>query len=397
MDTVNMMGVVDIAHRVTIDPEIDLGVETWRDEGRGLLLRTLRRTLMHDGPAWAEAIDDDALLDPLLVTTLQHPDVGLDLRQCLWGLVPPDHRPSSLLVRAFEDGRVVLPGLGTLRGPQPYGRVTLCTIGDETRLREYPNARLEPLPRTEGLCIYPFRHPWLRPHLDGRSRCYADSRVAEPTRHNLGSLTEALQLLAMTCSRQHAALCRDVRLVVVVRHPELVARAPTSLLGAMLLGVRGHESPVFFVEELAARGAAAALVAAVAGDSTVLVGSPDVPAMLTEDEDGPRSLGDALIHCYGRVHAITALESLLAHPPVRGHLRHEVLGRLAFSLMRLEIGLRSLGHPELVSARGSRLHLRLVRAHDRLERRLGWVRQGLDVSDQPPVFDYRRFLTSNPR
>ena len=264
MDTVNVMGVPDTARRATeedrVEPEPDTYFDGWRDEGHQRLCRTVRHELEQHGPAWARSIDDEALLDPLLVTTTSHPDSGLELPQCLWGLVPPRHRPSSMSVRAFEDGRVLLPGLGTLRGPEPFGRATLHVVDDEPRLREHPDARLEPLPRAGPIVVYPYRHPWLRPYTDLHGKHYADTRVEEPTRHNLSSLTEAMELLEATSPRQHAELGRDLRLAIIVHQPALASMAGLPIHGAVFLSVRGHESllgestlSVFAAPALAAR------------------------------------------------------------------------------------------------------------------------------------------------
>lgn len=401
MDTVNVMGVPDTARRATeedrVEPEPDTYFDGWRDEGHQRLCRTVRHELEQHGPAWARSIDDEALLDPLLVTTTSHPDSGLELPQCLWGLVPPRHRPSSMSVRAFEDGRVLLPGLGTLRGPEPFGRATLHVVDDEPRLREHPDARLEPLPRAGPIVVYPYRHPWLRPYTDLHGKHYADTRVEEPTRHNLSSLTEAMELLEATSPRQHAELGRDLRLAIIVHQPALASMAGLPIHGAVFLSVRGHESPIFFVEELVHQGGHVTFSKVIADWSKVLAIPYATPmSRLTGDEDDPRPFGDAVHGNYTLVRMVLALEALLDYPLVRGHLRHEVLGRVALSLVRLEVGLQQIDHPGLYHERGWLMHRRFVGAYERMSRRLGWVRARVEVRDQPYVFEYDRFLAANP-
>lgn len=390
MDTVNAATISEIAHRATgvdrVETEAHLDFDHWRDEGQQILTHAMRKEVERRAPRWARSIEDEALLDPLLVTTLAHPRAGLELSQCLWGLVPAEHRPPTLLARAFEDGRVLLPGLGLLSGCGPFGRVTVHAVDGEPRLHEHPHARLERLPCVGPIPVYPHRHPWMRPYTGHHGTCYADSQVDEPTRHNLGSLNEAMELLAATSSQLHAELCRDVRLVLVVHQLALTSMADPVMHGAVVFSVHGHESPIFFVEELVGRGSEVTFSKVRAG----------VDVSVMADVEGSSSLGGAVQEGYARVRVIEALEALLSHPPVRGHLRHEVLGRIALSLLRLEGGLSQIELRGLVSEGGISMHRHLVRVHESLRRRLGWVLHRVDVRDQPRAFEYGRFLARNP-
>ena len=95
--------------------------------------------------------------------------------------------------------------------------------------------------------------------------------------------------------------------------------------------------------------------------------------------------------------ALLAFEPLLDHAQVRGHLRNELLGRIAHALRRLGQGLAQVDHTGLYTEQGLVLHRALRRAHARLHGRLGGLLRAVDVSDQPRVFEYPRFLARNPR
>jgi hypothetical protein len=391
-----------------LEPEVPLDdlLDGWRDGGHARTVARLRRELATHSPEWAEAIDEHALLDPLLVACVRQRRPAISLAQCVWGLLPPWKRAAELPVRAFEDGRVLLPGLGLFEELEPGGDATLHVAQGVPRLREHPQACLRPLPEVEGLPLYPHRHPFLRPLLDAPPRgafgrptaCYERTRVSEPTRHNVVALAESLRLLAATSPRQHAELLRDVRLAVVLEHQALDSAAPRPFHGGALLAVRGHESPLYFVEELVAQGSRV-MFHELTADWPAFLAVPYATPMraLGGEHDDPRGLGDAVEDVFALVRTLLALEPLLDHPPLRGHLRHELLGRIALALRRLGQGLAQVEHPGLYTEQGLALHRALRRTRARLHGRLGGLLRALDVSDQPRAFEYERFLERNPR
>jgi len=376
-------------------------LDDWRDHGHRILVGALRRELAAQSPAWAEALDEPALLDPLLVACLRQRRPAIALAQCVWGLLPSRLRAPELPVRAFEDGRVLLPGLGVLEGAAPDGHATLHVVEGQPRLREHPQARLRPLPEVEGLPIHPHRHPFLRPFLQGVGRPgehYEQVRVSEPTRHNAGALAEGLRLLEDTSPHQHAELLRDVRLAIVLEHPALASSAPLLFHGAVLLVVRGHESPLFFVEELVGQGSRVTFDDIIADWLSFLAIPFSTPMVALGGELGDsRSFGNVVQGNFARVRTLLAFEPLLDHAPLRGHMRHELLGRIALALRQLGEGLLQVDHPGLYTEQGLLLHRALKRAHARLHGRLGGLLRALDVSDQPRRFEYERFLARNPR
>lgn len=371
--------------------------DDWRDRGQRILAATIRHELATEHAAWAEALDEHALLDPLLVTCTNHRPPAIELSQCTWGLLRPEQRATELRVRAFADGRVLLPGLGFLEGGVPDAHATVHVVDGEARLRERSHARLRPLPEVEGLPIYPYRHPFLRPYTDRYGARYEDARVSEATRHNVGALAEGVRLLAATNPCQHAQLLRDTRLVIIVECPGVVSMASLSFHGAVLLSVRGHESPLFFVEELVHQGGHVTFSKVIA-DWPAFLGVPfPTPMSALGHPQDSRCFGEAVHDNYTLVRMLLAFELLLDHAVLRGHLRHELLGRIAFALRRLSVGLERLDHPRLYTQQGLVLHHALQSAHGRLHGRLGGLLRVLDVSDQPEAFEYERFLARNPR
>ena len=115
------------------------------------------------------------------------------------------------------------------------------------------------------------------------------------------------------------------------------------------------------------------------------------------EHDDTRSFGDVVQGNFALVRTLLAFEPLLDHAPLRGHMRHELLGRIALALRRLGQGLSQVDHPGLYTEQGLLLHRALRRAHARLHGRLGGLLRALDVSDQPRRFEYDRFLDRNPR
>lgn len=380
---------------VVAETTFEAALDDWRERGHRTLVAALRRELATQHPVWAAALDEHALLDPLVVACARQRPPAIALAQCTWGHLPPRLRAPELSVRVFEDGRVLLPGVGLFEGATPDSEATLHVVDGKPRLREHPQARLRAQPEVEGLPVYPCRHPFLRPYTGEH---YERTRVTEPTRHNVGALAEGLRLLAATSPHQHAGLLADVRLVIVLEHPALVSMVPSSLHGAVLLAVGGHESPLFFVEELVGQGSGVGFGELVGDGSAFFAIAPATPMLaLGGDVDDGRSFGDVVYGNHALVRTLLAFEPLLDHAPLRGHLRHELLGRIAFALRRLGRGLAHVDHPSLFSEQGLALHRALRRAYARLHGRLGGLLRALDVSDQPGVFEYERFLASNPR
>lgn len=389
--------VLPSAPSLVAEPPLEVAWDDWRDRGHRLLVGSLRRALASQHPVWAQALDEHALLDPLLVACARQRPPALPLAQCAWGYLPSRLRPSELPVRVFEDGRVLLPGVGLFEGAMPRCEATLCLVDGKPRLREHPHARLRALPEVEGLPVYPHRHPLLR-HLAGRDgEHYERVRVSEPTRHNVVALAEALRLLAAGSPHLHAELMSDVRMCVVLEHHALASSAPASLHGAVLLVVRGHESPLYFVEALVEQGCRIGLGEVAEAVPLLAISAATPMIALGGDVDDERGLGEAQADNYALARVLLALEPLLDHAPLRGHLRHELLGRIAHGLRRLGRGLAQVDHPGFFTEQGLALHRMLRRAHARLHGRLGGLLRALDVSDQPTVFQYERFLANNPR
>jgi hypothetical protein len=395
---------IALSSTLAVAPEVSFEdrLDDWRDRGHLMMVAALRRELATHGLGWAETLDEHALLDPLLVASLRQRRPALAPAQCVWGLLPTRLRAPELPVRAFEDGRVLLPGLGLLEGAEPDAEATLHVVEGQPRLREHPQARLRPFPEVEGLPIHPFRHPFLRPLLGGpgvrKQEHYEELRVSEPTRHNAGALGEALRLLEDTSPRQHEELLRDVRLAIVLEHPSLASSAPRPLHGAVVLAVRGHESPLFFVEELVAQGSRV-MFDEIMSDWRAFLAIPQGTRMMAlgGELDDERSFGEVVQGSFALVRTLLAFEPLLDHAPLRGHLRHELLGRIGHALRRLGRSLVQVDHAGLYTEQGLALHRALRRAHARMHGRLGGLLQALDVSDQPPAFEYPRFLARNPR
>lgn len=377
---------------------LEARLETWRDRGHRILAATVRRELAKENAAWAEALDEHALLDPLLVACTSQSPPAMALSQCTWGLLPPGLRAHALRVKAFEDGRVLLPGLGVFEAVAPEATVTVRMVEGDPRLDEYPEARVCPLPEVEGLSVYPHRHPFLRPFIERHGDHYACTRVSEATRHNVGALAEALRLLASTDRCLHAELLRDTRLVIILEHRAVPSMAVLPFHGAVLLSVRGHESPLFFVEELVLHGSRVTFSKVIADWPAFLaVPYPTPLRALGVDDHDPRCVGDAFHGNYALMRTLMAFESLLDHSVLRGHFRHELLGRIALALHRFGEGLSLVDHPGLYTEQGLVLHRAMSGTHARLLGRLGGLLRVLDVADQPAVFEYQRFLARNPR
>lgn len=382
---------------------IDTFFENWRDAGQALLAETVRHGLRVRCPELADRVAAVDVLDPFAFIAALAPSPGLGVEQCVWGLLPSELRPGRTRVKAFADGRVLLPGLGWLCGAPPSDELELVEEDGRPQISGHPQLAFEPfeaIARGARPTLYPHRHPPLRPFLERHGQHYEAVEIAGATAQNREALELAWELFAGVWPEQRAEFDRDLRMVVLVSHPKVNSMAAPGIHGAIFVTTRGREGPLFFVEELAHQSGHVTFTKVIADWQAFLAIPYETPvSVLTGNASDPRSFGDAVHGNYTMVRMVQSFARLLETDDgtLNPDQMHELWGRMALGMIRLQIGLREIEHPRLYTAQGLRLHRRLTEAWAEIDGRYGDRASRLDVSDQAYVFEAARFFARNPK
>ncbi|KIG15813.1 hypothetical protein DB30_05231 [Enhygromyxa salina] len=386
---------------------IDTFFDEWRDAGQALLDETVRYNLRTRSAALADAAESLDAGEPLAFTTLvaAHTKAEIGVEQCVWPLLPPNLRPEQITVRSFCDGRVLLPSLGFLTDAPANAALELVNTDGRPAILGHPELAFEPFePVAAGArpTIYPHAHPPLRRFLELHGEHFHEVDIAGATAENREALAEGWALLERAWPAQSAELDRDLRSVVISRHPKVNSMAAFAIHGAIFINTRGSESPLFFVEELVHQSGHVTFTKVIADWQAFLAIPYSTPVqMLTGNEADLRSFGDAFHGNYTLVRMVQSFARILdLHAEGRSGLGaealHELRGRMALGLRRLETGISQIEHPQLYTADGLEIHRRLAAALAELETRHLDDLDDVDISDQPYVFEARRFFDRNP-
>ncbi len=378
---------------------IDTFFDDWRDRGHRILRDSLRHALGERAPWAADCVEVVDSCDPVTVSALLGPDPRISAEQCVWGSLSPRQRPRQCPVRSFSDGRVLLPGLGFITGVPPDAALKLIQHDGNLAIHGHADAGFEPLQAIApgvSATFYPHRHPPLRCFLELRGPHFDEVEISGPTAMNKAALARAWALIAEAWPAQSAELERDLRGVVVLRHPKVASMAALGIHGTVFFSTLGPEGPLYFVEELVHQTGHVTFSKVIMDWQGFLAVPYDTPmTLLTGDERDNRSFGDAFHGNYTLVRMLQTFAKLRALD-LAPTLRHELRGRTALALLRLRLGLRQIEHPRLYTARGLVIHRRLAQAWTALDRELGALIDECDLDGQPYVFDPTLFVARNP-
>lgn len=347
------------------------------------------------------------LLEPLLFAYFTTRRSPVPLRQLLYGHLEPRHRPNSLDVVVAPEGRVCLPGFGDYTCSADHGRTLLLrTEQDETRLFE--GSQMVSSDFESPMYVPSTNIEVSRDHHPLLGRFFAIERESEAEGTGIppevvgpsfvGRISAALDAIGTHCPNYHEAILAVTRRLSIFRaeHGNSFAAVPAH--GMAFLRVDEDPSEVFFIEDLLHQCGHIIFSAMTLDPSTFLRIEPDTSlGVLTGDGAESRSVYVTLHGVFTESLMTRCLDLCLDDSSFaeRG-LRHELIGRLAYIVLRFGIDLPSISRPEIFTDRGLQLLEAARRVLAETYERRGDLLHRVDLSNQPYAFSYERFVERNP-
>lgn len=369
------------------------------------LADTVRALVYKSDPALFAQIDfedDHAFLEPSLFAYFTASDPAATLEQILFSYLPAAKKPRSVRVYADRKGNVHIPRIGRLRVST---RDDFCTLNWDIEGGFFMDERSgAPLPVREpdyidGSCVHVGQaiDPLLRRFVAtewSRGDCgvYRPNYLA-----HVSSLERAFLIMRRSTPALFTALRTVTRRVFLYNADLPNSFATLSAHGVAFLNAKDDNDEVFFLDDLAHQCGHILFNALTHEKDRFLARPANTPLRdFCRDQDDPRSLYSAFHGLFTFSMILWILRTCVARDEFFERQRHETLGRIAFNLGKFEIDLNNLAAPGLFTDDGRALYDLFAGAYDNVFRAYHRVVQDFDLSDQPYVFDYARFVARNP-
>lgn len=216
------------------------------------------------------------------------------------------------------------------------------------------------------------------------------------------ALRKALALIRAHCHDWALALSLGVRRVMLFQAYEPNSFAALSAHGLVLFNVPVNADEVFFLEDMAHQGAHVLFNAMTLDKQRYLSIDPDTlvreQSTATDHSSRPPRSVYTVFHALATYMVIVpVLSRVLEHAGgLDARQRHELQGRLVYTLYKFRWDLSLLNNWPCLTARGRLIYRRMQASFDDHWRAQGTLVQLLDLSNQPYNFCYERFAQLNP-
>jgi len=372
-------------------------------EGQRELAGAMRTLVAHEDQdihdALAEA-GDAAFLEPLFFTYFFAKPPRMELAQLAFGHVPLAARPGAFPVQTDACGRAYLPQIGHLLTASPALSLTahwdasdgIVALEDEAGRRVphslspcafIPDTTLELLSEGNPLLDVTFVD------VDGAR---VDGAVPSSGAPHGPAMARALTLIDEVEPAYSELLLRATRQVFVFRYPRVNNFATLNAHGVVCFNAGDHDDEVFFVDELVHQCGHVIFNAISVRRRELFVADPDAPIAGGFDQ---RSLYTVLHGLYTERAMVRCLRRLDEGAVLTGRQAHELRGRLAFIVRKMQLDIGSTNCSGLFTPLGETL-VEAFRAtfEDAVRERPDLLRD--DLHGQPYNFDYAVYARHNP-
>lgn len=340
-------------------------------------------------------------LEPMMFAHFAANEPARFLAQIAFGHQPQTGRPIAIPVRTNNRGTICLSGLGRLTTAYPNTELTLQGRGDASALQIWGRngpieADLHARTVVNGTIEVDLEaHPALQTLWPATGSpeppLAALERYVEPLAHAFRILNHAVPQFA----RMIVAVTRRI---VLMSDRDAHSFAADAAYGAAFFNIVDEEAnELFFIEEIAHQ-CGHILFSAITYEPGAFLRIP-METQLAEATDAVhdgRSLYEALHGAFTEATMALCFDACLERRLFEGRDRHELLGRVALILRKMNHDLLLLARPDFYTERGAAWFdtIRLL-FEELCDRRWNELR-GFDFAGQPYAFDYRAFAARNP-
>jgi hypothetical protein len=377
-----------------------------REEGQRSLAQAIKSLVYHASASTSELLDfanDRVFLEPLLFAHFHSSGSALELGQLLYGLTEESLRPSTLAVAADEEGIVHLPEFAYLRTELPAAEFVLTRAPSSGELELHYNGTRATfditmpirVPGTD-LEVMQGCHPLLRGFF---IRPTGSSQVVFPLpQSQIVHLNRALSLIAEFHPRYHQELLAVTKKVLIYHADYPYSFASMTAHGIAFLNAAPASGEVFFIEDLIHQAGHILFSSVTLDRQSLFAIDPDRKMTdITGIDLGDASLYEAFHGLFTQANINTCLAACYEAEVFAGIQEHELVGRFADDMKRFASALALLRHRALYSPDGWEFVELFRDIFEGLESRHEALIQSVDTSNQPYIFNYKRFEELNPR
>lgn len=344
--------------------------------------------------------------EPLFFAYFASPQPSVTLEQLAYGYLPPELRRDPTVVRTDAEGVVYLPRIGYLHTPTKDCSLRLSSGGEGNVLQLetddglwVPFRLVRPLTVTESpLEISRRNHPLLAALYRDESGEPHDVEVKGcVTKQRVWQLTTALEIVRAGCPWFHELMSLVMRRVVLFACPRLNSFAALAAHGMAFFNIGDDDDELFFVEDVAHQCGHVLFLSLTFERERWLQVDPDIPmSRINAGADHQRTAYVILHGVFTEAVMALCLDRCYERQLLPVAKEHELLGRLAYILVRFQRDLAELGRAPVLTPEGVSLAQQFARVLESVGRARHDRLLECDVSNQPYTFSYRLFAERNP-
>jgi hypothetical protein len=392
--------------------------------GRKNLIHKIKLILYNKNPDIFREVDfenDLIYSDPILFAGINS-ELRPDLTDLLWGYMSTEKQFSPIKIYADENGVIYLPNTGYFYTKYPSEEFKLVAKKGGLTLKGLNDEIVDYYFEPSLIIDHNFeilRHPYflLKEHFYEEEGNTIDVEISEVTKYHLNHLTIAFDIIKQNSPEFYGLLKLCVRKVVVFRsevfniqNTEVVDRnsfATLSVHGcAFFNAFQDSYNEVFFIEDIAHQCGHIIFNTYLASEPDLFIIAPETNIASVEeveDYNETRSLLTVLHAMYTYDCIFTCFYDCLVNDVFRNEhrKRHELLGRLAFSILKFVDDLKLLsqkdrnGKSVFFSEGGLNLLRGFYKTYEMILENFSGDLNNIDLSHQPYNFSYEIFLKYN--
>jgi hypothetical protein len=384
--------------------------EMWRKrgaaQGQQRLADAIRRLIYENDKSLFDRLefsDDSQFLHPTLFSFFTDPSPDTELPQVLYGLMPPNRRPTTVRMRTDAAGRASLGPFGDIETAVPHGIVDFGRNGDGQAYGCF--AGTEPVPfRLRSPLIVPGTrievrtdiHPLFYKFFDQPHGPLTDAESVRVPPERVCHLLVALALIQTYCPSVWAEIATFTRMIVLYRAATPNSFAAKSAHGAIFCNVAENDDEIALVEDVAHQAAHVIFNAFTHEPMRIIAIDPETSMhALSGDTADLRSINAAFHAQFTYSLICRVLTEIHEARVLQARQWHELLGRLGLILRKFEFDLTRLALPDAYTLAGRRCREAFITEYQYFRARYGALVDGFAYDNQPYAFDYACFVERN--
>ena len=343
--------------------------------------------------------------EPLFFSYFAAPNVSTPLEQLAYGYLLGAERIDRARVYSDADGVVHLPGVGYMSTAvasaylwlYPSGLDAIPQLVDERGSCVSASFAAPVFIKNSAIEIAQSNDPLLTNlYHDERGGVHRVDVREVLSLQRCTQLATALDVICECCPWLHQLIRLVVRRVVLFHCPHINSFATLAAHGTAFLNVGMHDDEVCLVEDLAHQCGHVVFSALTFDREVWLTGDLDRPANSLGPYGDPRSSYVILHGVFTEAVMSLCLNECYTRGLLSSDKVHELLGRLAYILLRFERDLADLRRTSVLTPMGGWLVEQFENVFSTISAARRHQFRGLDLSGQSYSFNYRSFLARNP-